>query len=148
MLAKGTFDRKRVFITGAGTGIGRDFALRVAELGGTPILAGRREELLQKVADEIAEAGGRAVVCPMDIRDPDLVSRQMDNVIAKEGGIDVLINNAAGNFLARAEDISPNGWNTIVNIVLNGTAYCTLKAGNPDGGRRQFRRQGRICVLV
>ncbi|MAN60245.1 MAG: 2,4-dienoyl-CoA reductase [Flavobacteriaceae bacterium] len=129
MLAKGTFDQKRIFITGAGTGIGRGFALRAAELGGIPILAGRREALLQEVADEIAQAGGRAVVCPLDIRDAEMVAEQMDKVIADEGGIDVLINNAAGNFVARAEEISPNGWNAIVNIVLNGTAYCTLKAG-------------------
>lgn len=129
MLAADTFKDVRILITGAGTGIGRGFAKRAAELGGIPILAGRREELLQAVADEIAEAGGRAVVCPLDIRDPEYVARAFKEVIDSEGRIDVLINNAAGNFVSRAEDISANGWNAVVNIVLNGTAYCTLEAG-------------------
>jgi len=129
MLGPGTFANKTVFITGAGTGIGRRFATRAAELGATIALAGRRENLLQEAADEISAAGGKALICPVDIRKPEAVEAAIDDVVARTGSIDVLINNAAGNFVSRAEDISANGWNAVINIVLNGTAYCTLAAG-------------------
>lgn len=141
MLRDDSFDSKVVMITGAGTGIGAGFARRVAQLGGTAVLAGRRLELLDAVADQIRAEGGRAMTCPLDIRQPQEVTSAMDRVVSELGRIDVLINNAAGNFVSRAEDISPNGWNTVINIVLNGTAYCTLAAG------RHMLKQGAGKVL-
>lgn len=129
MLAPRTLQDKVVLITGAGTGIGRGFALRAAALGARVALAGRREPLLEAVAAEIRQAGGEALVCPVDIRKPEEVQASVDRVVQTFGRIDVLINNAAGNFVSRAEDISPNGWNTVINIVLNGTAYYTFAAG-------------------
>jgi NAD(P)-dependent dehydrogenase (short-subunit alcohol dehydrogenase family) len=141
MLASGTFSGRTMFITGAGTGIGRGFALRAAELGATVALAGRREQLLQEVARAIDAKGGRALVCPLDIRKPEDVEAAIERVVKETGSIDILINNAAGNFLARAEDLSPNGWNTVINIVLNGTAYCTLAAG------KRMLKQGRGKIL-
>ena len=129
MLRDDAFSSKVVVITGAGTGIGAGFARRVAQLGGIPVLIGRRIELLEAVAAEIRAAGGKAMSCALDIRQPQEVQATMDRVALELGRIDVLINNAAGNFVSRAEDMSPNGWNTVINIVLNGTAYCTLAAG-------------------
>ena len=141
MIAAGTFSSRTVFITGAGTGIGRGFALRAAELGAHVVLAGRRENLLQETASAIEAKGGRALVCPVDIRQPEAVEAAVARAVSETCSIDVLINNAAGNFLARAEDLSPNGWNTVINIVLNGTAYCTLAAG------KHMLKQGHGKVL-
>ncbi|KAI3590321.1 Oxidoreductase, short-chain dehydrogenase/reductase family (plasmid) [Cupriavidus sp. U2] len=136
MLAKGTFSNKVFFITGAGTGIGRGFALRAAELGATVVAAGRRGTLLDDVVASIHAAGGRAIPCVVDIRDPNSVQQSIDGVVEQLGTIDVLINNAAGNFVARAEDISPNGWNAVIGTVLNGSAYCALAAGKHMLGQR------------
>lgn len=129
MLATDTFNNKVFFITGAGTGIGRGFALRAASLGAMVVAAGRREDLLNEVVATVKAAGGQATACALDIRNPDSVQQSMDLVVEQFGSIDVLINNAAGNFVARAEDISPNGWNAVIGTVLNGSAYCTLAAG-------------------
>ncbi|PLC51538.1 2,4-dienoyl-CoA reductase [Pollutimonas subterranea] len=129
MLATGTFSNKTFFITGAGTGIGKSFAIRAAALGATVALGGRREAALSETSAEIIDSGGRALICPVDIRNPEEVDATINDVVDKTGRIDVLINNAAGNFVARAEDISSRGWNAVINTVLNGTAYCTLAAG-------------------
>lgn len=129
MLAPNTFSKKTFFITGAGTGIGKSFALRAAALGATVALGGRRKDLLQRTAQEIEQAGGNAIICALDIRDNQQVESIMETIIARTGKLDVLINNAAGNFVARAENITANGWNAVINTVLNGTAYATLAAG-------------------
>lgn len=141
MLSPNTFAGKTFYVTGAGTGLGQRFATRAAELGATVAVAGRRESLLQETADIITRAGGRAIISKVDIRKADEVQASIDHVVAQTGHIDVLINNAAGNFVARAEDISPNGWNAVINVVLNGTAYCTLAAG------RHMLQQGSGKVL-
>jgi NAD(P)-dependent dehydrogenase (short-subunit alcohol dehydrogenase family) len=141
MLAQGTFTGATALITGAGTGIGKGFALRAADLGATVALAGRREPLLQEVARAIEARGGRALVCPVDIRKPEEVEATVERITTETGRLDVLINNAAGNFLVRAEELSPNGWNTVINIVLNGTAYCSLAAG------KRMLRQGHGKIL-
>ncbi|QHE83438.1 SDR family oxidoreductase [Hydrogenophaga sp. BPS33] len=141
MLANHTFADQVIFITGAGTGIGRGFALRAAALGGTVVLSGRREAPLEETAALVRAAGSSAHVVPLDIRDAGAVEAAIDSVVAQLGRIDVLINNAAGNFVSRAEDISANGWRTVIDIVLNGTAHCTLAAG------RHMLRQGSGKVL-
>lgn len=141
MLREGTFSGATVLITGAGTGIGRGFALRAASLGATVALAGRRAPLLEEVASLIRARGGKALACPVDIRKPDDVELTVARIVEETGHLDVLINNAAGNFLVRAEDLSANGWNTVINIVLNGSAYCTLAAG------KRMLQQGRGKIL-
>lgn len=124
-----SFGGKTAFVTGAGTGLGRAFALRFAELGATVALAARQAERLEATAETIRERGGKALVCPLDIRDPQAVEATIDRVAKETGRFDVLVNNAAGNFICRAEKITPNGWNSVVNIVLNGSAYCAMAAG-------------------
>jgi NAD(P)-dependent dehydrogenase (short-subunit alcohol dehydrogenase family) len=120
---------RAIFLTGGGTGLGRAMALRFAELGARMFLVGRREEPLRKTCDEIHRAGGAAACTTCDVRD--FASVEAAAVAAEQqfGRIDTLINNAAGNFMARTEKLSPNAFNTVVGIVLNGTFHCTQAFG-------------------
>lgn len=133
MFDKNLLKDKTVLITGGGTGLGRSMALRFAELGASLFLVGRREDPLRETTEAIREKNARAAYACVDIRDFSAV----ENVIAaaeKEfgapfGGINTLVNNAAGNFLARTEKLSPNAFNAVVGIVLQGTFHCTLALG-------------------
>jgi len=136
-----SFEGKTALVTGAGTGLGRAFSLRLAELGATVALCARRVERLEAVAQEIREKGGRALVRPLDIRDSAAVEQTIQNIVDETGKIDILINNAAGNFVCRAEELSANGWDAVVSIVMNGSAYCTLAAG------RRMKAQGSGKIL-
>lgn len=121
---------KRAWITGGGTGLGRAMALRFASLGASLCLSGRREDPLQDTARDIRAAGGTAVVCAgCDVRNPEDVDRALEAAISGLGGLDILVNNAAGNFLSKSEDLSPNAFQAVVGIVLHGTFHCTRAAG-------------------
>lgn len=93
------------------------------------MIAGRREEKLKAAAEEIAKTGSAVETFAVDIRDAARVQEMTDHAVARFGHLDVLVNNAAGNFPVRAENLSVNGWNAVVNIVLHGTFYCTRAAG-------------------
>lgn len=123
------FQDQTVVITGGGTGLGKASALRFASLGANVLIAGRREEKLKTAAMEIAATGANVETFAVDIRNADRVQEMMDHAVARFGRIDVLLNNAAGNFPVRAENLTVNGWNSVVNIVLHGTFYCTRAAG-------------------
>ena len=123
------FSNQAVIITGGGSGLGKVAAKMFAQLGADVLIAGRREEKLKESAAEIAEAGTRVEIFAVDIRDASRVQQMIDRAVECFGRIDVLVNNAAGNFVCRAEDLSVNGWNAVVNIVLHGTFYCTRAAG-------------------
>ncbi|WP_231331060.1 SDR family oxidoreductase [Actinomadura graeca] len=112
-------------VTGGGTGIGAATALRLAGLGASVTVVGRRKEPLETVAAEVARRGGDALAHTADVRDPDAVDAAVEAAVDRFGRIDGLVNNAAGNFVAAAEDLSPNGWRAVVDIVLNGTWNCT-----------------------
>jgi NAD(P)-dependent dehydrogenase (short-subunit alcohol dehydrogenase family) len=117
---------RAIFLTGGGTGLGRSMALRFAELGGSLFLAGRREEPLLKTCEEIRAKGARAAYACCDVRDFAAVEKAIAVAESEFGRIDTLVNNAAGNFIARTEKLSPNAFNAVVGIVLQGTFYCTL----------------------
>jgi NAD(P)-dependent dehydrogenase (short-subunit alcohol dehydrogenase family) len=123
------FTGKTIIITGGGTGLGRAMAEHFGSLGGHIVAAGRRPEPLAEAVAAIRAAGGSAEAVPTDVRVPEQVQALVDGVVAKHGNLDCLVNNAAGNFIVRAEELSPNGWNAVINIVLNGTFYCSRAAG-------------------
>jgi NAD(P)-dependent dehydrogenase (short-subunit alcohol dehydrogenase family) len=136
---------KTTVITGGGTGLGRSMALRLSGLGARVAVLGRRPEPLQETARAIEAAGGRAAAVPCDVRDPEAVKSAFDAVEKALGPPNQLVNNAAGNFLSASEDLSPNAFNSVVQIVLYGSFHCTMELG-----RRLIaeRRPGEIVAIT
>jgi len=120
---------RTILITGGGTGLGAAMALRFAELGASLFLVGRREDLLIGTVADIRAAGARAGWASADVRDFEAIERAIAAAEAELGPVDTLVNNAAGNFLARTEKLSPNAFDAVVGIVLRGTFHCTLALG-------------------
>jgi NAD(P)-dependent dehydrogenase (short-subunit alcohol dehydrogenase family) len=120
---------KRILITGGGTGLGKGMARRFLELGAEIYICGRREEVLKEAEAELSAAtGGRIHVLPCDVRELDSVEAMID-AIWKHGPIDILVNNAAGNFIARTEELSPRAFQSVIGIVLMGTLHATMACG-------------------
>jgi NAD(P)-dependent dehydrogenase (short-subunit alcohol dehydrogenase family) len=115
-------------ITGGGTGIGRAIGVALALDGFNLVIASRSAEHLAAGAGELRGKGARVLEVPTDVRVPEQVDRLLEAVRKEYGRLDVLVNNAAGNFLAPAEKISPNGWRAVVGIVLDGTFFCSRAA--------------------
>lgn len=120
---------RTILITGGGTGLGRSMALRFAELGANLFLVGRREEPLKETGEAVRSKGARAAYASADIRDFAAVERAVAAAESEFGRVDTLVNNAAGNFIARTEKLSPNAFNAVLGIVLQGSFYCTLALG-------------------
>jgi len=120
---------RAIFLTGGGTGLGRSMALRFAELGARLFLVGRREDPLRQTCDEILHLGGRAAHAICDVRDYGAVEAAAAKAEQQFGEIHALVNNAAGNFIARTEKLSPNAFNAVVGIVLTGSFHCTQVFG-------------------
>ena len=120
---------RAIFISGGGTGLGRSMALRFAGLGARMFLVGRRPEPLKEVCEEILRTGGAAAYTTCDVRDYAAVEAAARQADEQFGRIDTVINNAAGNFMARTERLSPNAFNAVIGIVLNGTFNCTQAFG-------------------
>jgi NAD(P)-dependent dehydrogenase (short-subunit alcohol dehydrogenase family) len=136
---------KTTIITGGGTGLGRSTALRLAGLGAKVAVLGRRPQPLQETVDAIRAAGGTATSSPCDVRDPEAVVAAFDAVERELGSANQLVNNAAGNFLAATEDLSPNAFNSVVQIVLHGTFHCTTELGRRLIARKQ---KGEILAIT
>ena len=118
---------KRILITGGGTGLGRGMAERFLELGAIVHICGRRAEVLESTAAELSPKGTIHPI-PCDVRNLDAVEAMIDSIWS-EAPLDVLVNNAAGNFIARTEELSPRAWESVINIVLMGTLHCTMACG-------------------
>ena len=116
---------RAIFLTGGGTGLGRSMALQFARLGARMFLIGRREEPLKETCAEIHRNGGAAAFLSCDVRDFNAVESAFAAAENHFGEIDSLVNNAAGNFMARTEKLSPNAFNAVLSIVLHGTFHCT-----------------------
>ena len=129
MLPPGTFEGQTAVITGGGSGIGLGIARELGLLGARIVLAGRKLEKLQNACQALAKDGIESLAVPTDIRDAAQVEALMERTIEATGRLDVLVNSAAGNFIVDSEKLSVNGWNAVVNTVLNGTFYCTRAAG-------------------
>ncbi|MEY2927285.1 MAG: hypothetical protein RL367_1762 [Pseudomonadota bacterium] len=123
-LPAGTYDGQVVAITGGGTGLGKGMALEFARLGASIAILSRKPDHLAAGVAAIVAIGARAVAVACDVRDPQAIARAFDEIEATFGPVDVLINNAAGNFPATAEEMTPNGFGTVVDIVLKGTYNC------------------------
>jgi NAD(P)-dependent dehydrogenase (short-subunit alcohol dehydrogenase family) len=136
---------KTTIVTGGGTGLGRSMALRMGGLGAKVALLGRRPEPLEETAKAIRDAGGEAVGVPCDIRQPEAVAKAVDEVETRLAPANQLINNAAGNFLCASEELSPNAFNSVVQIVLYGTFHCTIEVGRRLIARKE---KGEILSIV
>lgn len=119
---------KVALVTGGGTGLGYAMAEHFARHGADVVIASRRAEHVEPAAESLRAHGTRIRATTVDVRDPQEVERLMAFTTAELGRLDVLVNNAAGNFLVRAEDLSPNGWRAVVGIVLDGTFHCCRAA--------------------
>jgi NAD(P)-dependent dehydrogenase (short-subunit alcohol dehydrogenase family) len=116
-------------VTGGGTGIGLAVAKRLGELGARIVIGSRNSVNLESGSAALRHAGLDPLTVQVDVRNPEQVDELVERTIKHFGHIDILVNNAAGNFICRAEDLSPNGWNAVVGIVLNGTFYCSRAVG-------------------
>lgn len=123
-------NNQTVIVTGGTSGMGKYMAKRFADEGANVVITGRTLERLQSAKEKLDKtAKGKVHLVQMDVRDPDDVARMVKETITQFGTIDHLINNAAGNFIVNAEDLSVNGWNSVIDIVLNGTFYCSQAVG-------------------
>ena len=119
------YEGKVAVVTGGGSGLGRDMAEAFAREGARVCVIGRRQEKLDEACAAIEREGGSAFGISADVRDAARIEAVMKEIVERAGRIDVLVNNAAGNFVAPSEQLSPNGFKSVVDIVLLGTFYCT-----------------------
>jgi NAD(P)-dependent dehydrogenase (short-subunit alcohol dehydrogenase family) len=142
MFCDNLLHHKRILITGGGTGLGKGMAQRFLSLGATVYICGRRQEVLAATERELRESTKgtiRSMQC--DVRSPEAVESMIETIWADDP-LDILVNNAAGNFLARTEDLSPRAFEAVIGIVLMGTVHVTLACG-----RRWLAAGHRASVL-
>ena len=116
-------------ITGGGTGIGLAIARRLGTLGARIAIASRQSRISSTAGTRSANAGIDALAVQLDVRQPEQVDEMVERTVKHFGALDILVNNAAGNFICRAEELTPNGWNAVIGIVLNGSFYCSRAVG-------------------
>ena len=120
---------KTIIVTGGGTGLGKSMATRFAELGANLVITSRRQNVIDETAKILREHSVKVLAISCDVREPDQVESMVEKTVEEFGGIDILLNNAAGNFISPTENLSSNAFKTIVDIVLNGTFHCTQAVG-------------------
>ena len=139
MFNKDTLKGRTALITGGGTGLGLEIATAYARLGAAVMLVGRNEERVQAAADALNREGAKAAAAKCDVRNYDEVKSAVEATVERFGSLDILVNNAAGNFVCPSAELSPNGFRTVIDIDLNGTfygchaAYPHLKASKHGG---------------
>ncbi len=140
MLPENTLSGRTGIVTGGATGIGFGIAKELIRLGARVVIASRKEENLQAA---VAELGGNASYHVLDVRDAAAVEEMAAKVEGGHGRIDFLVNNAAGNFIAAADQLTVNGWNSVIGIVLNGTFYCSSAVG-----KRMIAKGGGVILNI
>jgi NAD(P)-dependent dehydrogenase (short-subunit alcohol dehydrogenase family) len=130
MYKPGLMKGQRILITGGGTGLGKVMAEACLMLGAEVYICGRRGGVVEATAKELMDAhGGKMVGLACDIRVPEAITEMIDTIWSDGGALTGLINNAAGNFISRTEDLSPRGFDAIANIVFRGSFFVTLECG-------------------
>ncbi len=130
MMRDGALKGKVVLVSGGGTGLGKSMAAYFLKLGAKVIISSRKIAVLEETAKELTESmGGEVLPLACDIRDMDQVQLMLDGAVRHFGRVDVVVNNAAANFISPTERLSANAFHTILDIVLKGTANMTLAAG-------------------
>ena len=142
--ATGILKDQVVFITGGATGIGRGSAEILGGLGAKIFIASRRHEVIEEAVSELSSKDIDAACAVCDVRDPVSVGKAITQCVEWFDGLDILINNAAGNFPCPTADLSPNGWKTVIDIDLNGTFYC-CRAAYPH---LKESKRGRIISIT
>jgi NAD(P)-dependent dehydrogenase (short-subunit alcohol dehydrogenase family) len=129
MFKDGLFSGKRILVTGGGTGLGKAMSERFLALGAEIFICGRRKQVCEATAEELMKAhGGKIHAFGVDIRDAAAVDAMVEEIFS-DGPLTGLVNNAAGNFVSRTQDLSPRGFDAIANIVMHGTFYVTHAVG-------------------
>lgn len=145
MFAADLLQGKRALITGGGTGLGKAMAKRYLELGAEVFICGRREEVLAATVKQLASAtSGKIDSFACDVRDAAAVQTNIDRIWSS-GPLDIVVNNAAGNFLARTEDLSTRAFEAVIGIVLTGTINVTMACGRKWLAEK---RTGNIISIV
>jgi NAD(P)-dependent dehydrogenase (short-subunit alcohol dehydrogenase family) len=130
MLRDDALKGKTIIVTGGGTGLGKSMGAYFLQLGANLVITSRKLDVLQKTATEMeAQAGGKVLAVACDVRNYDEVENMLDQSITTFGRVDVLLNNAAGNFISPTERLSANAFSTVIDIVLKGTVNCSLALG-------------------
>ena len=133
---------KKILITGGATGLGKSMGKRFLELGASLCICGRREDVLASAAEELRQStGGTVKTFPCDVRNNALVEAMVEN-FWQDGPIDVLVNNAAGNFLCRTEELSMGAFEAVIGIVLMGTIHTTMACG------KRWLKEGRKATVL
>jgi len=130
MLREDALKGKTIVITGGGTGLGKAMGVYFLKLGANLVITSRKQDVLQKTADEMEEkTGGKVLAVACDVREIEQVENVLAKTLERFGAVDVLLNNAAGNFISPTERLSANAFSSIIDIVLKGTVNCTLTFG-------------------
>ena len=130
MLREDALKGKTIVITGGGTGLGKAMGIYFLKLGANLVITSRKQDVLHKTADEMEEkTGGKVLAVACDVREVAQVDQVLARTLERFGRVDVLLNNAAGNFISPTERLSANAFSSIIDIVLKGTVNCTLAFG-------------------
>ena len=148
MFKDGLMKGERILVTGGGSGLGKEMTEAFVKLGADVYICGRRGEVLKEAADEVMgkfPKGGQVFPIACDIRNADAIHEMLDQIWASGGALTGLMNNAAGNFISRTEDLSPKGFDAIANIVFRGSFYVTH-----DVGKRWIaeKKKGNVCSIL
>ncbi len=137
-----SLDGKTAIVTGGGTGIGKSIALEFARAGADVAICSRKPEHLEPVVKEIQKLGKRSYAMAVDVRQEEQVKAMVEKAVADWGRLDVMVNNAGASFRSKPEDISPNGWNTVVGINLTGAFL-----GCKWAGRQMMEQKGGGVII-